>query len=434
MAELSSDELIAKYGGQDLSASGKELLKRLMWEELSAEDRLPLVASEANAEEWFADAAIDTLGHFRSDAQRWGWIRARARNAGVNPWDLQQAVDGYIERHRNGAEPALDDLPRPQTLTELLHEDIPEPVSLLDGLLHEGMVLFGGKSKRGKSWLMFDLAISVATGRHALRHFACPRPAPVLYLALEDGKKRLQTRARMIQANLTTVDNLHLLYTFPPFPDGITQLERYIQRYGFQLVVIDVLAHLEQASKAKGGGEKGYHEVYEMFAPLQALRRQYPFAIVMLTHLRKQEAEEAFDGLHGSVAYQGAQDVLWVLERKPKDNDALLHTSDKDTEDQTLAITFVDGHWEYVGEGEEYELDKERRKILRVLSDESRPMTIVEIMKAAGIPDARYARVRQILMTMVRDDILYRAQRGRYAASMHAIKEWSLDDKDVPFK
>ena len=433
MAELNDDEAGTSPEYRQVKAS---LDAWEMWEALDEAERRDLILDRYPPFQWFEAQQLPTLAGFRDDAAQWGRIKAKGKDIGVNVWDLEHAVDAYLQHQRNGTLSGEEDgagLPRPQTLTDLLAEDIPDPVSLIDGLLHEGMVLFGGKSKRGKSWLMFDLAISVATGRHALRHFPCARPAPVLYLALEDGKKRLQTRARMIQANLTTVDNLHLLYTFPAFPEGITQLERYIQRYGFQLVVIDVLAHLEQASKAKGGGEKGYHEVYEMFAPLQALRRQYPFAIVMLTHLRKQEAEEAFDGLHGSVAYQGAQDVLWVLERKPKDNDALLHISDKDTEDQTLAITFVDGHWEYVGEGEEYELDKERRKILRVLADESRPMTIVEIMKAAGIPDARYARVRQILMTMVRDDILYRAQRGRYAASLHAIKEWSLDEKDVPF-
>ena len=114
----------------------------------------------------------------------------------------------------------------------------------------------------------------------------------------------------------------------------------------------------------------------------------------MLTHLRKQDAEDVFDSLHGSVAYQGAQDVLWVLERKPKDDFAFLHIRDKDADDQTIALRFVEGHWEYVGEGEEYEVSRDERKVLKVLAEEKREMGIPEILKAAGFAEARYGYVR----------------------------------------
>ena len=328
---------------------------------------------------------------------------------------------------------ATDALPVPQTLTELLAKDIPEPIQLLKGLMHEGMLLFGGKSKRGKSWLMLDMALSIATGRAALRNaeFACRAPAPVLYLALEDGEGRVKRRAQAIQANLTQVDTMHILYEFPPLVEGgMERLTQYIERYHYQLVIIDVLAKLEPAGTRKDGGEKGYHDVYGMFAPLQALRHKHPFCLAMLTHLRKQDAEDVFDTMHGSVAYQGAQDVLWVLERKPKDDYAFLHMRDKDAEDRVLTLRFLDGHWEYIGEGEAYEMSRDQRRVVKVLTEENAEMGIKEILRAAEMPEVKYGYLRKLLVAMVKDDMIHRTKRGNYTATIRGAREFVLDDED----
>ena len=170
--------------------------------------------------------------------------------------------------------------------------------------MHDGMLLFGGKSKRGKSWLMFDLALALAVGRSGFRHFGCPAPMPVLYLALEDGRARLQGRARAIQPNLTSADHLHLRYTFPPLSSGgIEALQAEIAQHHYGLVVIDVLAKLERAPAGKS--ERNYHDIYEMFTPLQQMRKQHPFCLAMLTHLRKQDAEDVFDNLLGFCGLPG---------------------------------------------------------------------------------------------------------------------------------
>jgi hypothetical protein len=320
-------------------------------------------------------------------------------------------------------------LPPPETLTELLAAHIPPPRQLFDGLMHEGMLLFGGKSKRGKSWLMFDLALALAVGRSGFRHFSCPTPLPVLYLALEDGRARLQGRARAIQPNITTADALHLRYTFPSLSEGgIEALHAEIARYHYGLVVIDVLAKVEHAPGGKN--ERSYHDIYDMFTPLQDLRKQHPFCLAMLTHLRKQEAEDVFDSLLGSVAYQGAQDVLWVLERKPKDDLAFLHIRDKDAEDQTIALRFLDGHWEYIGEGEEYEVSRDSRRIIQVLNQEPREFGIPEIMKAASFKEEKYAYVRNLLVSLVKDDFIHRTKQGRYSATVRAAHEF-MDSGDL---
>ena len=80
-------------------------------------------------------------------------------------------------RHKaNGVARPADVVPVPEYGDDLLADTIPPPRPIVEGLLHEGMLLFGGKSKRGKSWLMLDLALAVATGKPVWQHFPTCEP------------------------------------------------------------------------------------------------------------------------------------------------------------------------------------------------------------------------------------------------------------------
>src|SRR5262245_21418 len=48
--------------------------------------------------EWFAPKALATLARFRSNAAQWGTIKAAYKDAGGNPYDLEQAVDAEVLR------------------------------------------------------------------------------------------------------------------------------------------------------------------------------------------------------------------------------------------------------------------------------------------------------------------------------------------------
>jgi RecA-family ATPase len=393
------------------------------------EAKLIKVFCEPDIAVWMTNDSITVLAATRHHPQMWGLTCATYKKWGGITYHLQQAVDYFLAEHAE-EEPSVQSRYQKESLTDLIAADIPPPIQLFDSLMHEGLLLFGGKSKRGKSWLMFDLAIALAVGRSGFRYFACPKPRPVLYLALEDGRARLQSRAKAIQPNLTTANSFHLMYQFPPLSEGgIELLAEEIAQEKYGLVVIDVLAKLEKPKAGKG--DKSYHDIYEMFAPLQELRQKHPFCLAMLTHLRKQEADDVFDALMGSVAYQGAQDVLWVLERKPKDDFAFLHIRDKDAEDKVIALRFLDGHWEYVGEGDEYTVARDQRKILKVLTEEKREMGIEEIRKAGEFGDNKYGYVRKLLVTMSKDDLIHHSSYGKYSATILAVKEMKAHDDEV---
>ena len=309
----------------------------------------------------------------------------------------------------------------PEDSDDLMTDTIPSARPIVEGLLHEGMLLFGGKSKRGKSWLMLDLALSVATGKRVWRHFEVPEPQPVLYIALEDGRARIQRRLQEIQPGVRTNGKLHLLYSFPLLNDGgLEKLQRYIAGGRYRLIVIDVLARIEPT--AKGGSEKTYHDIYRMFAPLQDLHRQHPVCLVMLTHLRKTDADDIFDTLHGSVAYQGAQDSLWVLERPPQDSVGVLHIRENDGDDQALHLSFADGHWEFLDHDGNMKLSQNRQAIMELFEEKERSLTIDEILKGLSRPRDRYQAVKQTLHRMVQDEQIARLRRGRYAASRSDVQ------------
>jgi len=68
----------------------------------------------------------------------------------------------------------------------------------VDGLIPEGLTILVGPPKAGKSWLILDLLLAVASGGAALGCIKAAPPRRVLYLALEDGNRRMQDRCRAL--------------------------------------------------------------------------------------------------------------------------------------------------------------------------------------------------------------------------------------------
>jgi RecA-family ATPase len=75
-------------------------------------------------------------------------------------------------------------------------QEFPPLAYALPGVIPEGSVLLVGPPKIGKSWFVLTVALAAATGGRALS-IAIPR-RPVLYLALEDGDRRIQDRCRKL--------------------------------------------------------------------------------------------------------------------------------------------------------------------------------------------------------------------------------------------
>jgi AAA domain len=97
------------------------------------------------------------------------------------------------------------------TAEQLQAMKFPAASFLVEGIIPaEGVTLLCSKPKFGKSWLAYDLCIGCATNRIILGEIL-PAQGDVLYLALEDSKRRLQRRmSKLLPAGTPSPRNLTL--------------------------------------------------------------------------------------------------------------------------------------------------------------------------------------------------------------------------------
>ena len=93
---------------------------------------------------------------------------------------------------------------------ELLTMELPPLRYVVEGLLPMGLGVLVAKPKLGKSWMVLDLCLSVAGGTPFLG-FAT-RQHSSLYLALEDGQSRMQTRLQKVLENRPVPENMHVMF------------------------------------------------------------------------------------------------------------------------------------------------------------------------------------------------------------------------------
>src|SRR5262249_58141949 len=96
---------------------------------------------------------------------------------------------GRREEFQGGPEPPTN--VETFTAAELVAMELPEPRWAVEGILPEGVTVLAGKPKLGKSWLALNVALAVAGGGVALGAVRV-EGGLVLYLALEDTRRRLQ--------------------------------------------------------------------------------------------------------------------------------------------------------------------------------------------------------------------------------------------------
>lgn len=127
---------------------------------------------------------------------------------------------------------------------DLRRADLPALRYVVDGLLPEGLTVLVAPPKSGKSWLALWLCLSVASGTSFL---GCrTTPCPVLYLALEDGLRRLQQRQERLLRGQAAPDSCHFATSANGLDEGLLeQLDTFVNAHPLTgLIVVDVLARI----------------------------------------------------------------------------------------------------------------------------------------------------------------------------------------------
>lgn len=220
-------------------------------------------------------------------------------------------------------------------------QQFPEVSYHVPMLVPEGLTLNVGPPKAGKSWLVFAYGLAIATGGRVLGSVPVQQ-RPVLYLALEDGDRRLQDRARKLLEGdpipeafeyLTRVEPGRLLDTLSAW------LDRYPGAEPF--VVLDTLGKVMPPTLV---GESSYQRDYRIGSALKRIVDEHPGSALLVNHHdRKAVTDDFVQSVSGTNGLAGAADTIVVLSRRRHEADAVIQVTGRDVIEGEYAMRFTAG-------------------------------------------------------------------------------------------
>lgn len=232
-------------------------------------------------------------------------------------------------------------------------QDFPVARYALEGIIPEGMGLLVGPPKVGKSWLTLGVLLSIALGNEALGMVATGPSRPVLYLALEDGDRRMQDRCRRLLDGESIPTNFH--YATRVHPGEVDPLVReWLHLHATAdlrpLIVVDTLAKITRGATP---GESAYARDYRVAGALKALADDFPgITLLLVHHTRKMASEDFVDQVSGTNGLAGAADFVCVLTRGRTDDSGVLSVTGRDVPENEYALKLIGvGRWQIDGNG-----------------------------------------------------------------------------------
>lgn len=294
------------------------------------------------------------------------------------------------------------------TAKDLMAEVIPPVKWVVPGILAEGLTVLGGKPKKGKSWMALDMAIAVATGGEFLGRKQLQQ-GDVLYLALEDNKRRLQDRIDTLITG-DAPDTLHLATEWSRLDQGgLNDIEKWIKDHpNARLIVIDTF---EKVRKQRKSNANIYAEDYAACKSLKALADKHGLAILFIHHLRKEPAADPLDEVSGSTGLTGAVDGAMLLKRKAREDFATLYVVGRDIDEKELWLEWNSESARWSVSDSNRQMSLERKEIREVIIKAGKPLAPKEISEMLG---KKRNSVKQLLWKMVGDDQITALGDGLY--------------------
>lgn len=313
---------------------------------------------------------------------------------------------------------------------ELSEMELPPIRHVVEGLLPMGMGVLVAKPKLGKSWMVLDLCLAVAQGEPFLGFPT--RQHGMLYLALEDGKSRMQTRLR------------RLLETLGEYLDANPDIH---------LVCIDTLSKIKPKAKPF---ENAYDADYDYMGRLKAFADSRGICVLLVHHTRKSKnPEDSFDNINGSTGILGAADFTIVLDKQSRmDDEAGFLLTGRDIEQCERVIRFDKARCRWVMQGTAAQLAAQRRvaeyeaepivKTLRVLLQQGDgtwsgySKNLMEMgqryahTELAPTSQALAKRITELEpMLWERDAVKYWRNRRENGGMRHCFKQERLDNTNT---
>lgn len=266
--------------------------------------------------------------------------------------DAQQAASSAE------APPMLSTIPA----ADLQQKNIPPVRWIMEGVIPAGLTILASPPKFGKSWAALALCLATAAGGRFLAH-RCYQSG-VLYLALEDGERRLKSRLEKLLNGRPAPLGFDFTTEAPTLSTGLVDaLEAYMKQHPKTgLVIIDTL----QKVRDMGGGKDVYGRDYSDIATLKRFADTHNIAVVLIHHLRKAvDDSDPFARISGTTGISGAADSMLVLTKeKRNDETATLNITGRDVEMQEYVLQFNKSTclWESLGNADDFAEQQARRE------------------------------------------------------------------------
>jgi hypothetical protein len=303
--------------------------------------------------------------------------------------------------------------PRGHTAAELWAMAFPAINYAVPVYIAEGLTLFAGAPKRGKSWLALDVCCAVANGGFTLGDQHCIE-GDVLYCALEDSPRRMKSRLKTV-CSLPDRPPKRLTVWFgkdlPRLGNGCEEaLREWLESHPDpRLIVIDTLNYVRPD---RVRDEDPYSYDYRSATSLQRLASEFGVAIILVHHTRKSAADDYLESISGTNGLTGGSDAVVVLERQG-DGSTVLKGRGRDIEEFEMAVRFDKEtcRWSVLGDASEARQSDVRLRILRHMREAGWLLTPGEIASQTGL---RRNTVDQRLFQMFKAGEVVKLGRGKY--------------------
>lgn len=293
---------------------------------------------------------------------------------------------------------------------------------MVQGIIPEGLSLLVGSPKAGKSWLIYDTLMAIAEGSTALGCIPV-KQRPTLYLALEDGDRRLQGRARYLGRDPIPPDFNYLTKVLPG--TVVPTIQQWCDLQGNfsapPIVVVDTLGRVMPPVR---GSESAFAHDYAAMVRIKDVADAWPgMSIVVVHHTRKMDSDDFVDAANGTRGLTGAVDAVIALKRRRGDDYGVLSVTGRDVIEGTYRADVNDWHWSLTGGSLEaaaqaaetaeqmQNLGDRSAEVIRYLAERGTPATPTQIAAGAGLDTKTCS---SYLSRLVGDGRIARFKRGQY--------------------
>ncbi len=251
------------------------------------------------------------------------------------------------------------------SIDQLMKRKFSEQSWLVEDWIPEGVISIAGRPKIGKSLMALDLALSIANGGYFLNR-PCKK-GKVLFLALEDHPRRIQSRLKQFDAK-TTLD-INFCFDFKYQTGSLLELEEVIRDNRINLVVMDTFSKF-----FPGVDQMDHVQMVDVLGSINKLTQALDISLIIIDHHRKQQlgsSNDPIEDLFGSTGKSSQVDTCLGLYKNGRENKYSLKLVSRDNPDidLKLVLTPEDLRFRLIDDPNKIDPKTRKGKIVRAICD-----------------------------------------------------------------